>query len=38
MDMLLKKSKTKEIILFADQASGSYAEYRGLKPYIDNRS
>lgn len=38
IDKLLKNNNVNDITLYTDLISGSYAEYRGLKPYIDVRS
>ncbi len=38
MQLLLDNYDQKEMILYTDAISGSYAEYKGLIPYIDVRS
>lgn len=38
IDFLLTNNNKKDIILYTDYNNGSYAEYRGLKPYIDTRA
>ena len=35
---LLKNNDPKNIVLYTDYNAGAYAEYRGLKPYIDARA
>lgn len=38
IDVLLKNNKAEDIVLYTNYNDGSYAEYRGLKPYIDTRA
>ncbi len=38
IDYLEKKHDLKSIVLYTNYNNGSYAEYRGLKPYIDTRA
>lgn len=38
VDHLLKNNDKNDIILYTNYDNGSYAEYRGLKPYIDTRA
>ena len=38
VDYLLKHNKVEDIVLYNGYDSGSYCEYRGLKPYIDTRA
>ena len=38
IDFLLRENNPENIILYTSYDNGSYAEYRGLKPYIDTRA
>ncbi len=38
IDKILANTKKEDIILYTGYNDGSYAEYRGLKPYIDTRA
>ena len=38
IDYLLAHNKKEDIVLYTGYNNGSYAEYRGLKPYIDTRA
>ena len=38
IDKLLDNNKPQDIVLYTNFINGSYAEYRGIKPYIDSRS
>ncbi len=38
IDYLLKYNDVEDIILYTSYNDGSYAEYRGLKPYMDTRA
>ena len=38
IDYLEKNYDAKEIVLYTNYDDGSYAEYRGLKPYMDSRA
>lgn len=38
IDYLEKNYDAKKIVLYTNYNNGSYAEYRGLKPYIDSRA
>ena len=38
IDKILETSNKKDVVLYTNYTNGSYAEYRGLKPYIDTRA
>ena len=38
VDILIEKSHHQPITVFCDYDSGGYLEYRGIKPYMDNRA
>lgn len=38
IDKILENNKAEDVTLYTNYGNGSYAEYRGLKPYIDTRA
>lgn len=38
VDKILENNSVDDVILYTNQINGSYAEYRGLRPYIDGRA
>ncbi len=38
IDAILENNKANEVVLYTNYDNGAYAEYRGLKPYLDPRA